>query len=199
MVFFQLGRDLWSGSSDRWRGHTPADGTFCRPLLSDIGAGAASARDEGRRWSAMEKDAPKGSIVGILSQWPSCFARSLIYRFANWPLLLSLDFGVLWQYRGILMSGLGTTFLIMAVSGVVGLGVGSALGRQAEPIPLLAPALGDVAYVEIWRNTPLLVQVVWLDFALPLVTGYSTSALQSGLLRSRCRRARIFRDHARRK
>lgn len=39
-----------------------------------------------------------------------------------------------------------------------------------------------VAYVEFWRNTPLLIQLIWIHFALPLVTGINTTALQSGLL-----------------
>ena len=81
----------------------------------------------------MEKDAPKGSIVGTLITVALVLcAVLLIYRFANWPLLLSLDFGVLWQYRGVLMSGLGTTFLITAVSGVVGLGVGTVLAVASQ-------------------------------------------------------------------
>lgn len=39
-----------------------------------------------------------------------------------------------------------------------------------------------VGFVEIFRNTPLLVQLVWIHFALPLVTGISTTALQSGVI-----------------
>jgi polar amino acid transport system permease protein len=38
------------------------------------------------------------------------------------------------------------------------------------------------AYIEIWRNTPLIVQLFWVHFGLPMVTGISTTALESGLL-----------------
>ncbi len=38
------------------------------------------------------------------------------------------------------------------------------------------------AYVEIGRNVPLIVQLFWVHFALPLVTGVSTSAFVSGFV-----------------
>ena len=39
-----------------------------------------------------------------------------------------------------------------------------------------------VAYVELWRNTPLIVQLFWVHFGLPVITGVSTTALESGFL-----------------
>src|SRR5690606_36082533 len=37
-------------------------------------------------------------------------------------------------------------------------------------------------YVEIWRNTPLLVQLFWVHFALPQITGISTPTYVSGVI-----------------
>jgi len=39
-----------------------------------------------------------------------------------------------------------------------------------------------VAFVDFVRFTPLLVQAVWIHFALPALTGVNTSATQSGLI-----------------
>ena len=39
-----------------------------------------------------------------------------------------------------------------------------------------------LAVVDVVRFTPLLVQAVWIHFALPALTGVSTSVTQSGLL-----------------
>ncbi len=39
-----------------------------------------------------------------------------------------------------------------------------------------------LVYVEVWRNTPLIVQLFWIHFGLPLLTGISTTAFASGFL-----------------
>jgi polar amino acid transport system permease protein len=39
-----------------------------------------------------------------------------------------------------------------------------------------------MAFVDVVRFTPLLVQAVWIHFALPALTGYSMSATTSGLI-----------------
>lgn len=52
----------------------------------------------------------------------------------------------------------------------------------ALPVTLLLrserrlPRLGATAYVEFFRNTPLLVQLFWLHYALPTLTGIKTAA-----------------------
>ena len=59
---------------------------------------------------------------------------------------------------------------------------------------LLAVGWAVVVYVEIWRNTPLLVQLIWVHFALPLVTGLTTTALQSGLIAITLQSAAYFTE-----
>ncbi len=62
-----------------------------------------------------------------------------------------------------------------------------ALGSMLLALPV-ALAMGSaslfvryptIAYVEFFRNTPLLVQLFWMHFALPAVTGLNTTAHQT--------------------
>ena len=101
--------------------------------------------------------------------------------FLNWKLLLSLDFSVVWEYRVVLMKGMGLTLVLTACAAVLGLLFGTLLAIASQsPIAILRWAVA--AFVEIWRNTPLLVQLIWIHYALPLVTGINTTALESGVL-----------------
>lgn len=99
----------------------------------------------------------------------------------NWSIVKSLDFSVVWKYRAALLQGYGTSLSITAEAALVGLGLGVLLAMLSQsPLPIFRWVI--VLYVEIFRNTPLLVQLIWLHFALPLLTGISTTAVQSGLL-----------------
>jgi len=64
---------------------------------------------------------------------------------------------------------------------VAGLSIGVVIAvlLQLQIGPLRWPI---VAYVELWRNTPLIVQLFWVHFGLPVITGVSTTALESGFL-----------------
>jgi polar amino acid transport system permease protein len=62
-----------------------------------------------------------------------------------------------------------------------GLILGTLLAIMGRSANRLVRLLAD-GYIEIWRNTPLLVQLFWVHFALPSFTGVTTTALQSGLL-----------------
>ena len=99
----------------------------------------------------------------------------------DWTFVQGMDFGALWPYREALARGIGLTLTVSAAAIGIGLGLGTILA-----ILLQAP-IGPfryivMAYVEIARNTPLIVQLFWIHFALPLVTGISTSAVQSGFI-----------------
>src|SRR5437588_1932233 len=99
----------------------------------------------------------------------------------NWEFLEALDFEVVWQYRWQLLAGLETTLLLLSASASIGLVLGSILAIASQS--RLKPVRWFVVlYVEIWRNTPLLVQLFWIHFALPIMTGINTTALQSGLI-----------------
>jgi len=85
------------------------------------------------------------------------------------------DFTALKPYWGLIWQGLGVTMLytvITVLAGVViGLVVG--IGRTSGPRWLSAPLR---AYIEVFRCTPLLVQLVWVYYALPVLVGVDMSA-----------------------
>jgi polar amino acid transport system ATP-binding protein len=91
------------------------------------------------------------------------------------------DFGVLWTYRTLLVRGVGTTILFTIACVALGLVVGvvTGLGRLSAN-PFVAAPLR--AYVELFRCTPVLVQLVWFYYALPVLTGIEISAIGAATL-----------------
>jgi polar amino acid transport system permease protein len=83
------------------------------------------------------------------------------------------DFSFLWGYRFLILKGLGVTIAYTIGTILLGLVVGLVAGllRLSRNPLITAPLL---AYVEIFRCTPLLVQIVWFYYALPVVSA-STS------------------------
>jgi His/Glu/Gln/Arg/opine family amino acid ABC transporter permease subunit len=95
--------------------------------------------------------------------------------------LANLDFSWLPRFSTPLLWGLWTTlwlgvagFLIAIPSGLL-LALGRLRGGWFVRWPILA-------FVDVVRFTPLLVQAVWIHFALPALTGHSLTPNQSGLI-----------------
>ena len=84
------------------------------------------------------------------------------------------DFGALWGYRSLVVVGLGYTVGYTVLCVVLGLVVGTAtgLGRLARTRFVTWPLL---LYTEAFRCTPLLVQLVWFYYALPVLLDISMS------------------------
>lgn len=80
-----------------------------------------------------------------------------------------------------LLQGLGLTLLIAAIAISVPsvLAVPVAAARMSAVPYIRIPAQ---LYIELFRCTPLLVQLLWFFFALPALTGITLSALTSGIL-----------------
>lgn len=95
--------------------------------------------------------------------------------------LTTLDFSALWEYRATFAWGLATTLWMGIVAFVLAVpaGILLALGRLRGNWLLTLPIVG---FVDVIRFTPLLVQAVWIHFALPSLTGLSMSATTSGLI-----------------
>ena len=91
------------------------------------------------------------------------------------------DFSFLWAYRGLILTGLGVTIAYTIGTIVLGLIVGLITGllRLSRNPVITAPL---VAYVEIFRCTPLLVQIVWFYYALPVVIGLDIPAHMAAVL-----------------
>lgn len=98
--------------------------------------------------------------------------------------LTNLDFSPLWEYRTTLLWGLFTTLWMGVVAFVLAVpaGILLALGRLRTGWSGWLLKVPIVGFVDVIRFTPLLVQAVWIHFALPALTGYSTSATTSGLV-----------------
>ncbi|MEF9965906.1 MAG: amino acid ABC transporter permease [Comamonas sp.] len=85
------------------------------------------------------------------------------------------DFAFLWKYRMLLVGGVGYTLLFTVICVLGGLAVGlvAGLGRLSSNKIITAPLR---AFVEVFRCTPVLVQLVWFYYALPVLTGIEMSA-----------------------
>ncbi len=85
------------------------------------------------------------------------------------------DFSFLWGYRALILSGLAVTIAYTLGTILLGLVVGLVTGLlRLSRNPLITAPL--VAYIEIFRCTPLLVQIVWFYYALPVVLGIDIPA-----------------------
>jgi len=92
-----------------------------------------------------------------------------------------LDFGGLLQYTDVLAKGVRLTVTLITVGGASGVAVGvfGAWARGFSRMPWLAALVG--VYVELIRNTPFLVQLLFIFFGLPS-TGIHLSSLNAALL-----------------
>jgi polar amino acid transport system permease protein len=94
---------------------------------------------------------------------------------------VSLDWGVLWTYRAQLLSGLGVTVMLTVVTMALAIPFGLLLAflRLSGLRILRVPA---TAFVELFRSTPLLLQVYWAFYVLPALLGVGFSAIVTALI-----------------
>jgi polar amino acid transport system permease protein len=80
------------------------------------------------------------------------------------------QFGLIWEYRELFYRAALVTAQATAGSLIIGLILGLMLGmmRSSQIAVLRMPA---AVYIEIFRSTPVLVQLVWIYYALPILTG----------------------------
>jgi len=83
------------------------------------------------------------------------------------------DFSFVARGWPLLLQGLIGTMQLSAVALVAGLLIGLVVGvgRTARIGPVRWAA---TAYVEIFRNTPILVQLLWVFYVLPILTGWQS-------------------------
>lgn len=84
-------------------------------------------------------------------------------------------FDIVWSNIGYLLDGLGLTLVISLVSLLASIVVGLiiALGRRSRSLWLSFPA---ATYCELFRDTPVLVQLFWVYYVLPVLIGVRLSA-----------------------
>ena len=91
------------------------------------------------------------------------------------------DFASVFGNWQILAQGLAGTFQLAVASLAAGLAMGLLVGagRYSRNRLLHWPA---TAYVEVFRNTPVLVQIIWFFFAFPIVAPFQVSAYTAAVL-----------------
>jgi polar amino acid transport system permease protein len=91
------------------------------------------------------------------------------------------DFNILWSYRWLLFEGTLVTIALTASIVVLGLLMGLIAGlAQISRFAFLRWV--SWAYIELFRCTPLLVQLLWFYYALPILTGIEMSAITAAVL-----------------
>lgn len=91
------------------------------------------------------------------------------------------DFSVIWIYKAVFLRGAGVTAQLTAYSIVIGSVAGMLIGlcRDSKVRLLSAPA---AVFVEVFRSTPALVQLVWIYYSLPILTGLRLPSFAAVLL-----------------
>ena len=95
--------------------------------------------------------------------------------------MMDLNFAVVLKFQDALLLGLWMTLKLTVVCILLGciLGFVIALARTSKSTVLRAVSS---LYVEFFRGTPVLVQLFWIFFCLPLVLGVELSNLASGII-----------------
>ena len=85
------------------------------------------------------------------------------------------SFGFLWRYQRLFVTGVEVTLAYTLGTIALGLILGLAIGvaRLSKSWLINAPL---VALTEVFRCTPLLVQIVWFYYALPVILGIQVPA-----------------------
>ncbi len=94
---------------------------------------------------------------------------------------MELDWSVLRDNLPFLIEGAGTTLAITAVATAIAtvFGLVLALARISGRRLLSWPAY---AYIEFFRTTPPLIQIIWFYFVVPVLTGYELNSFQAASL-----------------
>lgn len=118
----------------------------------------------------------------VLSLATSAVLLMAVLASVNWQFVstLSLLEAVKW-WRPLAIAGM-VTLSITACAVILGLGLGILIA-MAMWLPIgRVPKILLHFYIEFGRNVPLIVQLFWIHFSLPLLTGISTSAFVSGFV-----------------
>jgi polar amino acid transport system permease protein len=93
---------------------------------------------------------------------------------------VTFDWNVVWQHRDALIAGTATTILLTVATMAIAVpcGIAVAILRLYAWAPVRAVA---TAYVEFFRNLPLILVVYWAFYVLPILTGLGLPPLATGL------------------
>jgi His/Glu/Gln/Arg/opine family amino acid ABC transporter permease subunit len=93
---------------------------------------------------------------------------------------MSFDWSVVWQHREALLAATGMTILLTVATMLIAVpcGIVVAVPRMYGWAPVRAAA---TAYVELFRNLPLILVVYWAFYVVPIWSGLGLSPLATGL------------------
>ncbi len=92
-----------------------------------------------------------------------------------------MDVGAVTDNLPYLAAGVQITIEVSAIAVVIAVAVGLVMAlARLSPIPPIA-WLGGL-YVNFFRSTPLLIQLVWFFYALPILSGVSFDAFTTGVI-----------------
>ncbi len=94
---------------------------------------------------------------------------------------MQLDWTVVWEARWLLLEGAGVTIAlaVTTMALAIPLGLVAALLRDSASRPVRAVT---TAYVEIFRSTPLLLQIYWAFYVMPVAFGIVLSPIETALI-----------------
>ncbi|KWV41920.1 amino acid ABC transporter permease [Rhizobium altiplani] len=94
---------------------------------------------------------------------------------------MSLDFSILARFEHALLLGLLTTLKLTAVCILLGCSLGFLVGLARTSRGAVLRVISGI-YVEFFRGTPVLIQLFWIFFCLPLILGVELSNFMSGVI-----------------
>ncbi|NKF08974.1 amino acid ABC transporter permease [Rhizobium phaseoli] len=94
---------------------------------------------------------------------------------------MTLDFSILLRFENALLLGLWMTIKLTIICVVLGCSLGFLVGLARASRNLALRAIAGT-YVEFFRGTPVLIQLFWIFFCLPLILGVELSNLASGVI-----------------
>src|SRR5437879_12773962 len=98
------------------------------------------------------------------------------------------DFAILGKYSHLFWLGLGWTIAYTIGTVILGTLIGLAVGiLRLRRLPVIDWLL--LAYIELFRCTPLLAQIIWFYYAFPVVIGANITAPVPA-----ARRLSLYRD-----
>jgi len=78
-------------------------------------------------------------------------------------------------------TGLYYTLLISIIGLIIGFVLGAIFGLGRISKNKIFYGISSI-YIEVIRGTPVLVQAIWIFFALPLITGYNMASVTAGIV-----------------
>ncbi|PCK86637.1 amino acid ABC transporter permease [Rhizobium sophoriradicis] len=94
---------------------------------------------------------------------------------------MTFDFSILLRFENALLLGLWMTIKLTIICVVLGCSLGFLVGLARTSRNIVLRAVAGV-YVEFFRGTPVLIQLFWIFFCLPLILGVELSNLTSGVI-----------------